>query len=336
MKILILGGTLFLGRHLTEAALAAGHEITLFNRGRTHPGLFPGVETLTGDRDGGLAALQGRRWDAAIDTSGYVPRLAGAAADLLAGAIGHYTFISSISVYAGFGTIGMAEDAPVGTLADESVETIDGATYGPLKALCEQSVRDRLPDRTLVIRPGLIVGPHDPTDRFTYWAWHIARGGRVLAPPDLNFHVQVIDVRDLSAWTIAMIAAGRTDDYNATGPEQPLRLGEIFERCRDVSGSDAEWVCPPAEFLQEHEVQAFAELPLWVADPGYAGFFRVDISKATAAGLTFRPLDETIAATLAWANARPADHEWKAGLSPGREAELLKALQSKNRQRSPT
>jgi 2'-hydroxyisoflavone reductase len=220
----------------------------------------------------------------------------------------------------------MAEDDPVGTLEDESVETIDGSTYGPLKALCEQSIRDRLPGRALVIRPGLIVGPHDPTDRFTYWVWRIAQGGEVMAPPGLDYPVQIIDVRDLTAWTLEMIAAGRTGTYNATGPEQPLRIGEIFERSRAVSGSDAEWICPPAEFLREHEVQSFSDLPLWVDDPGYAGFFRVDISNARAAGLIFRPLDETIADTLAWANARPADHPWRAGLTPGRELELLKAF----------
>ncbi len=207
MKLLVLGGTVFLGRHLVEAATARGHSVTLFNRGQHNPELYPEVEKLRGDRDSDLSALQGRRWDAVIDTCGYLPRAVRASAELLADAVDHYTFISSISVYADFHTPAMDESAPVGTLADETVEEVTGETYGPLKALCEQAAERALPGRVLNIRPGLIVGPHDPTDRFTYWPVRVARGGEVLAPGRPHVPVQVIDGRDLAEWTVRMVEA---------------------------------------------------------------------------------------------------------------------------------
>src|SRR5262245_38592594 len=194
MKLLILGGTVFLGRYLVETALAHGHEVTLFNRGQHNPDLYPDVEKLHGDRDGGLDILRGRRWDAVIDTCGYVPRVVRASAELLAGAVDHYTFISSISAYPSFKAIGNDERPPVGTLADPTVEEVTGESYGPLKALCEQAVEQALPGRTLNIRPGLIVGPYDPSDRFTYWPHRVAQGGEVLAPGRPERHVQVVDV----------------------------------------------------------------------------------------------------------------------------------------------
>ena len=182
MNLLILGGTVFLGRHLVEAALARGHAVTLFNRGQHNPDLFPEVERLRGDRDGDLQALEGRRWDAVVDTCGYVPRVVRASAEMLAPNVDHYTFISSISVYADTSKPGIDEQAPVGTLDDPTTEEVTGESYGPLKALCEQAAEAAMPGRVLNIRPGLIVGPHDPTDRFTYWVRRVAEGGEVLAP----------------------------------------------------------------------------------------------------------------------------------------------------------
>src|SRR5262249_55921530 len=244
MKLLILGGTIFLGRYLVEAALAAGHDVTLFNRGQHNPELYPEVEKLRGDRDGGLAALRGRRWDAVVDTSGYLPRVARASAELLADAVDHYTFISSISVYPHFRSLGTDESAPVDTLDDPNIEEVTGETYGPLKALCEQAAEQALPGRTLVIRPGLIVGPHDYSDRFTYWVRRVAQGGEVLAPERPDWHTQIIDVRDLAEWTLRMAERRLVGVYNATGPAYDLSFGQLLDTCRAVSGSDARftWV----------------------------------------------------------------------------------------------
>jgi 2'-hydroxyisoflavone reductase len=335
MKLLILGGTVFLGRRLVETALAHGHEVTLFNRGQHNPELYPAVEKLRGDRDGdpstgsgpALAALRGRRWDAAIDTCGYIPRVVRASAELLAGAVGHYTFISSISVYPSFKEIGMDEAAPVGTLDDPTVEEVTGETYGPLKALCEQAAEAAMPGRVLNIRPGLIVGPHDPSDRFTYWPHRVAWGGEVLAPGRPERHVQIIDAGDLAEWTVRMVEGGRVGVYNATGPAYALTMGRLLEVCREVSGAGARVTWVGEDFLAEREVGAWIELPLWIpeADPDALGFSDVDCGKAIAAGLTFRDLAETVRATLEWNAARPADREWRAGLKPEREAELLQA-----------
>jgi 2'-hydroxyisoflavone reductase len=327
MQLLILGGTVFLGRHLVDAALARGHDVTLFNRGQHNPKLYPEVEKLRGDRDGGLDALRGRRWDATIDTSGYVPRIVRASADLLAGAVDHYTFVSSISVYPHFRSLGLDESAPVGTLDDPSVEEVTGETYGPLKALCEQAAEQALPSRALIIRPGLIVGPHDPTDRFTYWPHRVAKGGEVLAPGRPERHVQVIDVRDLAEWTLNMVERQQTGIYNATGPAYALTMGQLLDACRAASGGDARISWVGEDFLAEREVGAWIELPLWIpeSDSDMLGFSDINCAKAIAAGLTFRDLAATVRDTLAWDATRPADREWRAGLKPEREAELLQA-----------
>ena len=329
MKILMLGGTAFLGRAIVEAAQARGHEVTLFNRGQHNPSLFPELEHLRGDRDGGLQALRGRRWEAVIDPSGYVPRIVRASAELLADAVEHYTFISSISVYADFSQRGIDETAPVATLEDPTIETISGESYGPLKALCEQVVEQTLPGRSLIIRPGLIVGPRDPTDRFTYWVERVDRGGDVLLPNRPALDVQIIDARDLAEWTLRMVEARQTGTYNATGPDYPLTLEQVVETCKAVSGSDARWIWVDEQFLLEHEVKPWSEVPLWIADePELAGFDAVNIGKALAEGLSFRPLAATIADTLAWNKTRPADAERKAGLQPSREAQLLEQWRS--------
>lgn len=326
MKILILGGTVFVGRHLVDSALQRGHEVTLFNRGQHNPELYPEVEKLRGDRDGDLSALEGRRWDAVIDTCGYVPRIVRASVDRLAGAVDQYAFISTISVFADTRRPGMDEDAPLGTLSDESVEEVTGETYGPLKALCERAVREGMPDRALIVRPGLIVGPNDPTDRFTYWPHRIARGGEVLAPGVPELPVQFIDVRDLAEWTIRLVEKRQNGTYNATAPDYRLEMGRVLEVCRQVSGSDARFTWIPDDWLLEHEVQPWMELPLWVTgDEEHRGFHAIDVSRAIAAGLTFRPLEQTVRDTLDWDATRPAKYTWRAGMAPEREQELLAA-----------
>ena len=329
MKLLILGGTVFLGRHLVEAAQQRGHEITLFNRGQHNPELFPDVEKLRGDRNDDLSALRGRRWDAVIDTCGYVPRVVRQSAQLLAGQVEHYTFVSSISVYAEFSQPHVDETAPVGTLADPTVEQVTGETYGPLKALCEQAAEEAMPGRVFTVRPGLIVGPHDPTDRFTYWPVRVAAGGAVLAPSRPDFPIEFTDVRDLAEWMVRMAEARKAGVYNASGPSTPATLGGLLETSRTVSGSDARLVWVSEGFLQAQGVQPWSDLPLWVGDdPSMAGFSRFDASKAMADGLTFRAIEETVRATLAWAQSRPAGHQWRAGLSPERERNLLAAWKS--------
>ena len=326
MQLLIIGGTVFLGRHLVEAALARGHTLTLFNRGQHNPELFPTVEKLRGNRDGELAVLAGRRWDAVIDTCGYIPRAVQASATQLADQVDHYTFISTISVYPDYAQAGLDETAAVGTLADPTVEEVTGETYGPLKALCEAAAEAAMPGRVLTIRPGLIVGPHDPTDRFTYWPVRVAQGGTVLAPGEPTQQVQVIDVRDLATWTIRLIEAKQTGIYNATGPAQPLTMQQLLAECKAVAANQAEFTWVSEAFLLEQKVGAFVEMPLWVPAE-MAGLEQINCQKAIKAGLTFRPLATTIGDTLVWHNTRDSAHQWRAGLAPEREAALLEAWQ---------
>lgn len=324
MRILILGGTRFAGRAMAAAALERGHTVTLYNRGTT-PGLFPEVEELHGDRTLTLDTLAGRTWDAVIDPSGYVPRVVHMAVERLKPAAPHYTFISSLSVYADTSLPGQDESAALARLEDEQVETVDENTYGPLKVLCERRVQAGFGENALIVRPGLIVGPHDPTDRFTYWPVRVARGGEVLAPGQPQCGVQFIDVRDLAEWIIRMVEGQKGGVYNAVGPEQPVAMGDLLETCRAVSGSDARFTWLPEDFLLKQEVGPWIEMPLWVpaSEPQMAGFFQFDASCAVAEGLAFRPLDATVRDTLAWASIRPGDHQPRAGLSPEREAGLL-------------
>jgi 2'-hydroxyisoflavone reductase len=332
MRLLILGGTVFLGRHLAEAALERDHTVTLFHRGKHNPNLFPRAETLHGDRDGNLRALEGREWDAVIDTSGYVPRVVDASAALLRSATDHYTFVSSISVYAGFSDPGITEDAPLGALEDPSIEEITGTTYGPLKGLCEEAVLGEFGDRALIVRPGLIVGPYDYTDRFGYWVRRIADGGDVLVPDAANQPVQVIDARDLAVWMLDMIEERRSGMFNATGPEQPLTFGSFLQTCVADINPDARLVPVSEAFLAEQQVQPWSELPLWMpsSDRSMNGFMRIDCRRAIATGLRFRPLAATIRDTLAWEHEhdKPAKEQRivaPGSLSRAREAELLAA-----------
>jgi 2'-hydroxyisoflavone reductase len=332
MDILIIGGTRFLGRALVEAAVPRGHRLTLFNRGRSNPGLFPEVEQLVGDRDGGLDILHNRHWDAVIDTCGYVPRVVRQSAELLAENTRCYVFISTLSVYASTAQPGLDEKAPLAVMEDPQREDITGETYGPLKVLCERVVQEALPQHSLIIRPGLIVGPHDVSDRFTYWPARLARGGEVLCPGRPERGVQFIDVRDLAEWTIHLLETGCLGIYNADGAPGAVSMGDLLQACRRAGElyaweNPAQLVWVDESFLLKQGVGPWMEMPLWIpeSDPDSAGFFAFDVSRAHAAGLTHRSLDDTVRATLSWALARPGDYAWRAGLAAARETELLQA-----------
>lgn len=326
MDILVLGGTKFLGKHLAEAALRSGHRVTLFHRGVTNPGLFPEAEHVRGDRDGGLDALAGRQWDAVIDTSGYVPRVVRQSARMLAASADHYTFISSVSVYADFTVLGIEEDAPVIPLADLAEENV-AAHYGALKARCEEEVREAFGDRALIIRPGLIVGPDDPTDRFTYWPWRFAQGGDVIVPDVPERNIQFIDVRDLAEWTLRLAEAKVSGTFNAVRPAGEVTMGELVQACRNAAAAESNPIWADEAFLQEQGVSEWTELPLWLsAKMNWSGFMAINADRAIGAGLTFRPLAETIAATLDWCSHHRPVGKWKAGLNADKERELLHAL----------
>ena len=318
MHILILGGTLFLGRHVVDAALERGDEVTLFNRGQTRPDLFPEVERLRGDRDGDLGALAGRDFDAVVDTSGRVPRLVSETLDAL-GEVGHYTFVSTISVYADLSTP-PTESSPLAEL-QEPTEVWEEA-YGELKVLCENVVRQRFPD-AFIPRPGLIVGPWDPTGRFTYWPARFAAGGRVLAPLPPEADTQVIDARDLAEWILLAAEEKLGGTYNAVGPVTTRE--HVLETCAAVAGTDAELVWVDPDFLNAQGVEEWMELPLWLYDEQYRGMLSVDASPAFAAGLRLRSLEDTVRDTLAWAQSGDAPDGSPAGLDPEKEQTVLDA-----------
>lgn len=321
VRVLVLGGTLFLGRHIVEAALARGHEVILFNRGRRNPHLFPKIEKLHGDRDGDLSALRDRRFDAVIDPSGYRPEQVLAVADVLGDTIAHYTFISSISAYREFPPHrSFDEDAPL-------AEGEDG--YGALKARCEEALEGRLPGRVARVRPGLIVGPHDPTDRFTYWPRRVARGGKVLAPGRAERPIQVVDVRDLAEWCVRLAEQCRAGVFNAVGPAATLTMGRLLEECTGATESIARFMWVPDESLLAAGVTPWTELPLWIPerDSQVGGMLLADNRRAVAAGLMFRSLTDTIRATIEWdRDERVAESDLPNRvtlMAPEREAELL-------------
>lgn len=320
MKLLILGGTRFLGRHLVDAALVAGHEVTLFNRGRTAPNLFPAVESLRGERDGGLDALRGRRWDAVIDTCGYVPRVVRQSAQLLAEAATRYIFVSSVSVYADLSGPGVDEDAPVARLYDPATEDIL-PNYGGLKAACEEIVREAFGPRALVVRPGLIVGPFDPSWRFSYWVERIARGGRVLAPDVPDYPVQFIDARDLAQWMVMLAERGVTGTLNAAGPAEQFTLAQHLALCARMLAERGEVIWVPPSFLAQHGIEPWTDMPLWAGDES-SGVGEISIARAVAHGLALRPVEETVLDTWRWIQeAKPA----ATGLSADREQQVLAA-----------
>ncbi len=342
LKILILGGTGFTGPYQVRYALARGHKVTVFNRGKTHPGILPeGVEQLTGDRNtGDLDALKGRKWDVVIDNPTMLPKWVHDAAEILKGNVERYIFISTISVYGDVPTPGLDETAPVAKYEgkDAMKETRDTviaskfALYGPLKALSEKEVEKWFPGKACIIRPGLIVGPGDETDRFTYWPVRIDRGGEVLAPGEKSDPVQFIDARDLAEWTIRMAEEGATGTYNATGPATPLTIGGMLEGIKEAFHSDAKLTWVPADFLAKENVAPWSDMPVWVPPTGEdGGMGAVSIKRALEKGLTFRPLAETARDTLAWFKAQPKERQEKlrAGLTKEREAAVLAAWHEK-------
>ena len=323
MKLLVLGGTKFLGRAAVEAALARGHDVTLFNRGQTNPELFPEAEKLHGDRTSDLTALAGRSWDAVIDPSAYVPEDARASARALADSVDYYVFISSVSVYADLSGP-VEEGSPLAELGDGQPDDRlleDFSNYGPLKTLCERAASE-FPGSIALVRPGLIVGPHDPTGRFTYWPHRVARGGGdVLVPGPPQSTVQFVDARDLGAWLVDLCERKVAGAFNAVHPG--VSWETLLETCREVSGSDARFVWVDPKFLVEQEVGEWMELPMWLHSED-VGIHATDVSRAVAAGLTFRSLEDTVRGAL-----EHAETTEQAGLKPEREAELLDAWKAR-------
>ena len=333
MRILILGGTGFTGPYQVRYALGRGHKVTTFNRGKSHPGELPSeVEQLIGDRNGQLDALKGRTWDVVIDNPTTLPVWVRDAAQILKGNVDRYVFTSTISVYQDSKT-GVDENAPLQSYegADAYKETLESMKangfklYGPLKVLSEKEAEKWFPGKTLVIRPGLIVGPRDESDRFTYWPVRINRGGEVLAPGKPQDSVQYIDGRDLAEWTIRMAENGETGIYNATGPGRPIGIGEMLDGIKTALKSNAKFNWADEKFLTDQKVQAWSDMPVWAGAED--GVTRTNIIRALSKGLTFRPLDETARDTLEWFKSRPQDRQahMKAGITPEREAEVLAA-----------
>jgi len=340
LRILILGGTGFTGPHQVRYALARGHKVTLFNRGRRPQDWPAGVEELTGDRNtGDLKALAGREWDVCIDNPTTLPFWVRDAGRALHGKVGQYIFISTISVYADNATPGADEGAPLAKYEGkdayaETQETLkaDMRLYGPLKAFSEQEAERQFPGRTTIIRPGLIVGPGDQSDRFTYWPVRIARGGDVLAPGDGEDPVQFIDARDLAEWTIRMAERRVLGRFNATGPDYGLSMAAMLHGIRASGTAPARFVWAPTEFLEAQKVSPWSDMPVWIPRQGDgAGFGSRSIARALAEGLTFRPLATTAADTLAWFRTLPAERQQKlqAGLAAARESELLALLKAR-------
>ena len=337
LKILILGGTRFIGLHMTALALARGHTLTYFNRDKTKTDRYREVERIKGDRNGQIDGLRDREWDVVIDNSGYVPRHVRLSAELLAPKVKQYVFTSSISVYPNFSEP-RDESSPVGKLADETVEKVDGETYGPLKALCEQAVLGVMPGRTTIIRPGLIVGPDDNTDRFTYWPARAARGGEFIAPGSPTDPFQVIDARDLAAFTINAIENHVTGTYNLVSNVNDFKFGELTDACVAAARKQAKpaemprATFVPAEFLEAQEVAPWSDMPVWLPAKGDEAAFAGTSNKAAVArGLKITPLKKTVNDTLAWHLARPAEEreKLKAGIAPEKEATVLAAWKAK-------
>lgn len=322
MKVLIIGGTGFLGRYLVDAAQACNHNVTLFNRGQSDPSLFSQIETIIGDRERDLDKLADRQWDAVVDTCGYVPRVVRLSAEALRDKVERYVYISSTIRYADFNQIGIDESYPGARMADETNEDVD-EFYGPLKVLCEKIAETIFPNRALIIIPHFLVGPQDPSDRFTYWPVRVARGGDVLAPVGPNEPCQFIDVRDIAKWMIHMIETKATGTYNACGPDDEYTFGQLLETCKEVSGSNANFKWASAEFLEKHDVAAWRDFPIWLSPDWGIGPARLSIAKARAAGLTFRPVAETIRDTLEWVKTLPTDYQWQVGLSAKKESKVL-------------
>ena len=336
LRILILGGTGFTGPFQVEYAVKRGHKVTVFNRGKTKRGELPeGVEQLVGDRNNDLESLKGKKWDVVIDNPTSVPVWVRDAAQVLKGNVDRYVFISTISVYADNSKQNDETSAVAKYEGEDAMkETRDTLIasqfklYGPLKALSEQEAEKWFPGKTLIIRPGLIVGPGDQTDRFTYWPVRIDRGGEVLAPGNPKDPVQFIDARDLAEWTIRMVENGATGIYNATGPDKQMGVGEMLDGIKTALKANANFTWADADFLEAQKVSPWSDMPVWVPPRGEdGGLSRTSIKKAVGAGLTFRPLELTARDTLGWFKTLPPERqaEVKAGLKPEREKEVLEA-----------
>ncbi|MXX68793.1 MAG: NAD-dependent epimerase/dehydratase family protein [Gemmatimonadales bacterium] len=329
LRILILGGTRFIGPHQVKYALDRGHEVSTFTRGQTEPPFFHDyferVEQLIGDRTSDLSALEGREWDAVIDNSASYPSWVAATAELLRDQVDRYLFVSSISAYADFATVGIDEDYHVGQLSPDEAE--DDGQYGPRKARCEEYARAAFGENAIIVRPGLIIGPGDNTDRWTYWPVRVDRGGEVLAPNTPADPVQNVDARDLSEWIVRLVEGpGHGGTYNATGEVQPF--GEMLEEIRGALGSDASFTWVPTAFMQEQEVAPWMHMTNWTPPEGpTVGMNQVSVAAAVQAGLTFRPLADTARDTVEWWNSLPEERraEPRAGLPADKEAEVLAA-----------
>lgn len=326
MRILIIGGTVFLGRALVDAARQRGHRVTLFNRGLSNPDAYPDIETIHGDRETDLERLRGGRWDAAIDACGYAPRQLALSTAALRQAVDNYTFISTLSVYPVAGEPHRAESAPVLNWEDGASGEVAAASYGPLKVGCERKVVAAFPRNSLIIRAGLIVGPFDPTNRFTYWVTRAARGGDAIAPP-AEQPLQFIDARDLGAFILHGIETRLSGIYNVTGPAKRMTFGQLLPSVQDALGSDGRFHHLSDAFLLGRQVEEFAGLPLWLAREAAESFMTFRIDRALAAGLAFRPLAQTVRDTFGWARALPEDRPKAYDLSSELERELLAAWQ---------
>jgi 2'-hydroxyisoflavone reductase len=338
MKLLVLGGTGFLGPHVVESAVAGGHTVTLFNRGRRNPALFPDLEKIQGDRaTDELDGLKGRTWDAVIDTHAVVPRWVKSAAELLKDSVKTYLFVSTVSVYSDFSKPGIDESVPVRGMDDESDEKFTMEKYGPMKATCERVAERIFAGRATIIRPGLIVGPGDDSDRFTYWPTRMDRGGEVLAPGDPASPQQFIDARDLAAFIVRTLEEGHVGVYNALGPRHRLTTDQLLHGVRAVTSAGAQLTWVSDEFLLEQGVGPWMELPLWIPsrDPSMFGFARVSNARAVSHGLEFRPLADTARDTLLWARQQP-ERPRRAGLDPEKEAKVLREWHQRNGTKPPT
>ncbi len=318
MKILVLGGTVFVGRHIVEKALLLGHEVTVFHRGQSGVNL-PGVSHILGNRDGGLDVLGNERWDWVIDTCGYVPRIVKQSCDALKDRGDRYLFISTISVYASFVEPGLTETSPLATLADDTVEEITGETYGGLKVLCEEVVTRSFGERGLIVRPGMIVGPYDRTDRFTFWFQRASKGGKMISLCERDEPVQFIDGRDLADFCMHLLGVNQVGVYNATGPEFTMTWGDVFDEAALQAGVEYEIVRPAMEWLKEKGVDSLpAQYP---SEMGLAGLYQVNVVEGIAAGLKYLPLADSVGDTIAW--RQMVSEPLKVGLSPEKEAQLL-------------
>jgi len=326
LRLLVLGGTGFLGPQFVDYAISRGHTLTLFNRGRTNTHLFPDVEKLIGDRNGDLDSLRGRTWDAVVDNSASNPKWVRDSAQLLKDAVGTYLFTSTRSVYSDFSTVGMDETGPVFQVDRAVIAEGRQLPYGEAKALCEVEANAALPGRTLIVRPGLIVGPGDNTDRFTYWPARIDMGGDVLAPGDPDNPVMFIDVRDLAEWYVHLLEHGALGVLNALGPEAPLSYAALLYGIRAVTASPVSFSWVDTDFLLERQVRPYTDMPLWMPARGdRAGFNRFDLTRSLQMGIRYRPLAVTAKDTLDFHRSRPAERQrdLRAGLQPEREQELL-------------